>query len=109
MHPEIDKLATRLDEAAALLRTYREDHWAQRLGKDAGCIRNLDLYGIEHFLSACGGMGSIGDVNICPENGNPIEAKDVERVNDQLRALLSEIYRLAVKLRREGLAARRIT
>jgi hypothetical protein len=109
MHPEISKLATLLDEASALLRTYREDHWAEWLEKDARWIRNLDLHGIEHFLSACGGMGSIGDVYICPENGHPIEPKDVERINDKLRGLLSEIFRLAEKLRREELAAGRKT
>jgi hypothetical protein len=109
MHPAIHKLATLLDETAALLRTYREDHWAEWLKKDAGWVRNLDLYGIEHFLSACGGMGSISDVYICPENGHPIEPKDVQRINDQLRALLSELYHLAEKLRREELAGRRET
>jgi hypothetical protein len=35
--------------------------------------RNLDFYGIEHFLSAFGGMGSLGDVYICPEHDDPIE------------------------------------
>jgi hypothetical protein len=106
MHSEIDKLAALLAEAAAVLRTYRETQWAESLTRDAGRIRALDLSGIEHFLSAWGSMGSLGDVYLCPANGHPIDPQAVEPVNDTLRALLSESYRLAMKLHREEMAAR---
>ena len=57
MHPDIEALATNLEEAEALLRKHRIFRWADWLEKDARFIRNLDFYGIEHLLSAFGGMG----------------------------------------------------
>jgi hypothetical protein len=59
MPSEIDALAQMLDQAEALLRSYGQVRWAEWLTKDERLIRSLDGYGLEHLLSAYGGMGSL--------------------------------------------------
>ncbi len=101
MHPDIDTLATLLEEAEALLRKHNISHWADWLGKDARLIRILDLYGLEHLLSAFGGMGSLNDLGLAqPSKDNPsilVTSSDDAR----FQTLLSEIHARAKKLRRE--------
>jgi hypothetical protein len=79
-----------VDTAARLLRDSGPEHWATWLEKDARLIRQKDLYGVEHVLSAYGGMGSLND----------------EVSTDlYLRRLLGLIYRLAHILWREEMLA----
>jgi len=84
-----------LDELTALLRSHGEEHWSYWLERDAELIRHGDRGGVEHLLSAYGGMGSLNDIYLCPENGSRILARDVGTVNQQLQGLLSEAFRLA--------------
>lgn len=101
MHQEIDRLATLLEEAEVLLRKHGISHWADWLGKDARLIRGLDFYGVEHLLSAFGGMGSLNDLGLAqPSENNPsilVASSDDPRFH----ALLSEIHARATRLRRE--------
>lgn len=101
MSPNIENIVDLLDEAATLLRAYDQTGWADWLAKDAKRIRALDTYGIEHLLSAYGGMGSLNDVVLQRVNGVDVtvDSNDNERF-DKLR---SEIYGLAKACR---LAAR---
>jgi len=64
MHPEVEALVAQLDEAASLLHKHSADHWAKWLERDAGLLRASDAEGLRHFLSAFGGMGSLGDFNL---------------------------------------------
>jgi hypothetical protein len=98
VHPDIAELANRIDAAATLLYSFGEQHWGSWLAKDAATIRNLDLRGVEHFLGAFGGMGSINDLVICQLNGHKIAEEQEDAANNKLRSLLSEAATLARKL-----------
>jgi hypothetical protein len=103
--PRLDQLAERTEETAALLARYGVQAWADWLAEDAVRIRQCDFSGVEHLLSAYGGMGSLNDVWICPENGHSIASADVLAVNEALGRLRSQLYSLASTLRREELRA----
>jgi hypothetical protein len=62
MHPEIQELVELLNATKLLLAKYGETQWSEWLAKDSLLIENLDLHGVEHLLSAYGGMGSINDL-----------------------------------------------
>jgi hypothetical protein len=101
MHPELEYLSQLLDEASELLSAHGAMQWADWLSKDARLIRSSDFYGIEHLLSAFGGMGSFNDVVLCSasDGGNPARMLIAE--NDQLSVLRTSIYDTAKKLARE--------
>ena len=99
MNVEIEALARKLDEAEALLRRWGQTDWANWLCKDAGLIRKLDFFGIEHLLSAYGGMGSLNDVVL--QSFNQIGLSVPLEDNERLDSLRHEIYSLAKKLESE--------
>ncbi|KAH0444371.1 DUF6966 domain-containing protein [Paraburkholderia fungorum] len=97
MSSEIEALTEMLREAEALLRSYGQVHWADWLAKDARLIRLHDGFGVEHLLSAYGGMGSLNDVVLQRIGGGAsvlVPHDDNERF-DELRC---EIYELAKRL-----------
>jgi hypothetical protein len=102
MHPELEFLSQLLDEASELLSAYGAIQWADWLCKDARLIRASDSFGIEHLLSAFGGMGSFNDVVLfsAGDGGNPVRMLTAE--NDRLSELRRSIYDAAKKLAREG-------
>ena len=108
LHPEVEELAGCIESAAILLRSYNELHWGSWLAKDVALIRANDFWGVEHFLSAFGGMGSINDLIISPINGHQVDFDQVERANEELRSILSKAYNLASKLQKEELASRHV-
>jgi len=81
------KLARLLDSAPSLLSRTGEEHWASWLKKDATLLNAGDFDGIEHFLRAFGGMGSINDRVPRTINGY------------RLKALLSKACKLATQIR----------
>ena len=89
-----------LDTLATLLRRYKVAHWADWISGDAQRIRFGDSTGIEHLLSAYGGMGSLNDLVICVENGHPIADEDVSAVNEAFLSLKTRAYELAQQVRR---------
>ena len=101
IHPDIDTLATLLEEAEVLLRNHGISHWADWLGKDARLIRCLDFYGIEHLLSAFGGMGSLNDLVLAQPNENNPSILVASSDDARFHALLSEIHARATRLLRE--------
>ena len=99
MANKTEKLIGLLEETIELLRSYGVNPWADWLSRDVEYLKDKDLYGIEHLLSAYGGMGSFTDVFICPENGHNIQKSDVEKVNQRLNNLQNEIYLLAKQIK----------
>jgi hypothetical protein len=92
MGPKTAKLVSLLDSASLVLRSSGEEYWATWLEKDAALLRARDFEGIEHLLRAFGGMGSINDLVLHPINGHRIAESDVAKINESLRALLSEAW-----------------
>jgi hypothetical protein len=105
VHAKIAQLTKLIDEAQQLLRKHGEEAWANWLEEGCSRIRDRDFTGVQHILSGFGGMGSFNDLYICPTNHHAIEERNVDRVNNKLRALSSEIYKLARDLRDEEQAA----
>lgn len=101
MNSEIETLASMLDDTAELLRESGFVGWAEWFEIDAKRIRSLDFFGIEHLLTAFGGMGSFNDVVLHSRNedGSPGHALYAE--NEKLDSLRTSIYNLANKLARE--------
>ncbi|MBL8523403.1 MAG: hypothetical protein JNN20_06930 [Betaproteobacteria bacterium] len=98
MNSEIQALAELIEGAQALLAKHGEKHWASWLEQDARRIQNLDLYGVEHVLSAFGGMGSINDLVLHPINGHLIQENEIDAANAELANLLNRANALAKKL-----------
>ena len=103
MDERIFRLADMVDEASGVLRRQGLLGWADWLAADAARIRRLDFFGVEHLLSAYGGMGSLNDVALAPEQENRGRSSDLATGTDHRYALLSEIHVLAEELRREEL------
>lgn len=106
MSAEVEELASLLDEAAQLLRLYGHSYWADWLSLDARRIRNLDFYGIEHLLSAFGGMGSLNDLSLLQPDVEVPGGHDLEADDKTVCQLISRVYGLASKLYRDELEAR---
>jgi len=100
MGPLTEKLCTVLTELEELLAASGEVHWRQWIARDLQGIRSGDIGGVDHFLSACGGMGSLNDLVLHPSNGHRLALADVGAVNTELRALLSVAWELAREVRR---------
>ena len=100
---DVDRLSRQLlatlDELVDLLRRFGEDHWADWIAADREAIEGGDRRGLDHFLSAFGGMGSLNDLLIDPLNGHAVAADEVEAVNELLSRLLGEAWRDAKAMR----------
>jgi len=84
-----------------MLKKYGIPQWQEWLEKDKRLIENSDSYGIEHLLSAFGGMGSFNDLYICRENGHMIKENETDSVNRQLNVLREQLLKLATAIREE--------
>jgi hypothetical protein len=102
LHPDVAKLANLVERWASLLEQYHgENHWVIWLRKDVGYLRNSDFYGVEHLLSAFGGMGSITDFSLVAESGSWITRTRARFINSRYARLVTQTYVLADQLRRE--------
>ncbi|MES2024114.1 MAG: hypothetical protein V4448_01025 [Pseudomonadota bacterium] len=101
MHPDIETLVQKLRETAKLLRDHQQLRWADWLSNDAHRIHQLDFYGVEHLLSAFGGMGSLNDLVLQRHEGGVLLMH--QENNERLNLLRGEIYLLARKLKSEEL------
>jgi hypothetical protein len=90
-----------LDSIGASLESCGERHWAKWLRSDAAKLRNGNLSGISHFLSAFGGMSSLNDLYISPANGHRIAATEASAFNRRISSDLSAAYSLATALQSE--------
>lgn len=84
-------LLSAADDAAALLRRHGADHWACWVEADVDRIRHGNPVGVDHLLTAFGGMGSLNDVIIHPANGHDVAEADVDQVNRRLASLLQQV------------------
>lgn len=109
MHPEVKELADLMQEVSDLMISADERPWGEWFRADARRVRALDFFGVEHALSAFGGMGSVNDLVLHPMNGHCVHESDIKDVNERLRRLLSRIYTLSGKLKREEVSATRHT
>ncbi len=109
MHPEIEDLSKTIQEAADLLLSVGELHWGNWLAKNAALISASDFRGVEHVLTAFGGMGSINDLVIHPMNGHSVNEKQISMVNEKLEALISSVAIKSKKLYNEEVDALRGT
>jgi hypothetical protein len=100
MSDTASELEATLQQIVQLLRTHGEEHWCAWLSRDLDLIRAGDRYGVEHLLSAYGGMGSFTDLFLCPENGHAIAGSAVDSANDTLRRLSSKAWDLARGIQR---------
>ena len=101
MHPELEHLSNLLDEASDLGSAHGAQRWSDWLSKDARLIRASDFHGIEHLLSAFGGMGSLNDVVLSSGGNGSSPSQMLNGENERLSILLSSIYDAAKKLARE--------
>lgn len=92
-------LLSKLDRSVAFLERVGEDKWAAWLRADMTRLKAGDAYGLEHLLSAFGGMGSLNDLVIAPGNGHPVTAEEAGALTAEWRVLASETYRAASSLR----------
>jgi hypothetical protein len=88
-------------EASVLLRRYGEERWASWLDGDAERVRRGDRYGLDHLLTAFGGMGSLNDLMFHRLNGHDITDEEAETANEQLSGHVGRIFRHASHLQRE--------
>lgn len=93
------QLVATLQEAVTLLRGCGESHWSTWLEENAGLIRDGNLRAVERLLGAYGGMGSLNDLYLCPENGHHIQPTQIAALNGHLRDLTSRAWDLAQKLK----------
>jgi len=98
---ETDLLLKVLDDLEQLLLQHGENFWGEWINSVSTRIRNGDGYGLEELLGFYGGMGSLTDLIICPENGHRIEKEDEARVNAQLKDLLEQASSIARELQRQ--------
>ena len=100
MDEQTTQLVRQTRQLVSVFRSYGINEWAEWLDRDADLIEagNLEA-GIEHLLSAYGGMGSMSDVFISRQAGDSIDDKDTSRVNSEVRALRSSIYELAITIK----------
>jgi hypothetical protein len=101
MAHSIDHLADLMDQVAQLLRRQGEEHWADWVEADARAVRARDGWGLEHFLAAFGGMGSLWDLIFHPMNGNASSDDEGRAATERLNELLEEAYPIAQDLSRE--------
>ena len=92
MDDHLPRLEELIAEAVSILRRHNVTFWADWLDGDLKRIQERDPAGLDHLLSAYGGMGSLPDVVVSPQNGHTISENDVEAVNDRLLRIVSEIY-----------------
>ena len=100
MGPSTSELCTDLEQLVTLLQGCGEQHWSSWLARDRTAIQGSDFSGVEHFLSAFGGMGSINDLVLHPSNGHRVRPSETDEINARLRRLLARSYELASRIRR---------
>jgi hypothetical protein len=65
------------------------------IAEDAARVRRGDGYGLTHFLSAFGGMGSLSDLAFDPLNGNAVSSAEGAELQDRFELLCGNARELA--------------
>ena len=90
----------KLYEMLILLEKYNEKHWYSWFKEDYEKLKNGDIYAINNILSAFGGASSFSEFGFCKNNGHKIDIIEEDVENVILSNLKSEIYDLAIKIKR---------
>jgi len=98
MTNKLDELLEVLDEIIQLLDADGEQHWSGWMRQSRDWLLNSDFAGIEHLLSAYGGMGSFNDLIIFQNKGGYVE------MNNKLDNLRRQAWELADQIRRDYLS-----
>lgn len=98
MKIEFQELADVVDEVIKLLAFREVGAWPDNLRRINDRIRNEWDEGPKLLLELYGGMGSLNDIYICPENNQKINPEEVQPVNQELSRLLSRAYKLANRM-----------
>jgi len=81
-----------IEDVLQLLLSHGDDATAPRLPALVDRLRHGDPSAIVYTLSeATGGMGSLNDRYLCPENGDRIAPSEVQAVNERLAKLVKSI------------------
>ena len=89
------ELVVRCQELSRFLRGFDEVNWAVWLEECVSSIRQDSTLGTEMLLDGYIGIGSIGDVFLCPEAGHKLDARDEDAINEQYLLMLSKLNNLA--------------
>lgn len=102
MGPKTKQLVDVLDQIILLLESDNEDHWGKWMLESKRRLLNSDYSGIEHLLSAYGGMGSFNDLIIFQEtrNGKVVWKQGYIEKNDTLNNLRAKAGGLATYIKR---------
>jgi hypothetical protein len=95
MGPKAHSLVDTLAKLSALLRFYGEVGWASWVEGDLDRIRQGDLSGVSHLLSAYYGVGNFSELVLDHDKGRRAEAASISRANDILSNLRSHAWELA--------------
>jgi hypothetical protein len=87
------ELADNAGELAALLRAEGHEKWARWLDTDARRIDAGDIYGLQHLLSAFGGMGSLSDLHVA--GADPQRGQRIDHLMGEVAAMARELWRQA--------------
>ena len=98
MTSRLDELLKVLDEIIQLLEADGEQLWSNWLRQSRDWLLNSDFAGIEHLLSAYGGMGSFNDLIIIQNKEGYVE------INNKLDNLRRQAWELADQIRRDHLS-----
>lgn len=95
MGESIQQLFQTLTDLERLLREHAVHEWADKIAQSNRRLAAGDYSGVSSLLGAYGGMGSLNDLWLCPENGHRIEQAAVESTNERLGALRTSAFELA--------------
>jgi len=92
MSDKLEDLATAIEDVLKLLLSHSDSATAPRLPALVDRLRGGDQSAIISALSeATGGMGSLNDRYLCPENGDRIAPSEVQVVNERLAKLVGSV------------------
>ena len=92
MSDKLEDLAAAIEDVFELLLSHGDTATAPRLPALVDRLRGGDQSAIISALSeATGGMGSLNDRYLCPENGDGIARSEVQGVNERLAKLVRNV------------------
>jgi hypothetical protein len=94
------ELWQQLQDVSSLLSKYGETHWAVLFADFAQRAQaGTDVRGKVHGM--WGGMGSLTDLWLCPENGHQLEHDRVEEANQALQDVLEPVWHVVRRCPKE--------
>ncbi len=98
MKDDWEELHQQVKQIIDILDKYAIVGWSKKLVEINNRISKRWKEGPSLFLEAMGGMGSLTDLTIYPENNDKIDKIDVDRVNQTLSKKISWAYVLAKQI-----------